>query len=318
MGDFTLHTHARHVAAVACTEEAEEIFTGWYPDSAVVDYCDPGILLGINIKSALSGRVVPRAVQRNHNVFYGGSSFEELMGIHDETIDKARQITSLGRQVKNLNQYPFGKDKVIDYSTIPGVMDRFEHIKKEVAKAIYQTLFGKEPQDIEFSSETIEDFQVMKMKTSFGVLYFDTSSLARAYAESKMAEKNEGMFSWYTPDHIVLCGMTDTYIRLNDPTDIKRIKEDVKKQIQGNLGSLYSRTYIVRGMGIVTVGGHYDMDPDHGLVARNAVHMAHDCLCVNINARAVGTPRLMTYRDARFIGVRWHVEKERLLEMGRG
>src|SRR3989338_9161587 len=93
---YVLHTHPTAFTALSAIVEAEELTRKLLgTDIMVVDYCDPGIILGKDFARMLSeGKYTPKGLmQRNHGFFFASDDFDKLIAFHDHAVKTVQEYT---------------------------------------------------------------------------------------------------------------------------------------------------------------------------------------------------------------------------------
>lgn len=346
LDQYVLHTHPTALTIISCVEQADTLLRkindklraqykegdGNKPTVEVMDYCDPGILLGIGIKKLIGQlRMTPTGImQRNHGVFFNDFSPNNLLRIHDGSVDFAQKMIDEALTARNCDVFPYGE--------ICSDFNRGRTVEiwqaEAVMRALYKAIFGFETPTYQRSivpggidevgciklwhGQTLSAIEAPKQAVYFSC---NKDGLARAYSESMLAKLDE-RFTWLSPDHIVTMNKHADYIHLSDPTSRDAIESDVISQVKRHKEKYhtaddkgdFARVFVVGGMGVATVGGHYASDTDADLAARVAMQFAYDALLIHQGIRAIGTPRYLTEANVDFIAT-WEVEAARKAEM---
>ena len=306
-GKYVLHTHATVLTSLTSKIGLNAIAPRLLGDDYIImDFLDPGILLGKEAKR-LFAEYGPKQklVQRNHGIFYTADSIGELIDMHNKDVEAVGDFFKKNIARDDYSVKPFG-EPVEQFGNDHGKIDY-----REIMKAIYRGTFGEEPQNPKFTDEKIEDnLHAIKMETKKGVVYFSTEGLAQQYAESSLAQRDAGRFSWLTPDHIVYMGKHNDYIHINEPLKADRTIEEVASQIKRYEADLCSRVFVIGGVGIATVAGHHPKDDRIEPIARYAMQGTNDALLVYQATGASGGWNFLTPANADFIH-NWEVEDAR-------
>lgn len=310
LAKYVLHTHSTALTILSSVGETPKLAKDWLgPECLLMEYLDPGILLGIEAKKLLEGygEIPKRIMQRNHGVFYALDDFDNLIKMHNSVIKGIQERINWWVRRKGLDEWPYGSIAV-NFEKVTGLIRA-----PKMMKALYQTVFGKPAERANYTYTSFEGFPVHKIENRVdgrvdGVIYFYDSGLAREYAKSYRPCTRK--LSWLTPDHIVSMGKHTDYITFSDPTDINKCEQEIAEQVKPHEEGIHARVYVIAGLGIATIGGYIPSDKEPEVKARYAMQFVNDALLVHQGVCAIGILRMLTEKNVDFIA-NWEVEKAR-------
>ncbi|HIH37528.1 class II aldolase/adducin family protein [Candidatus Woesearchaeota archaeon] len=305
------HPHATPLTALCASAKNHEYMKVILGEGALwMDFDIPGIMLGRHAQELFRNQRGPMItlMQQNHGAFFAAPDF---------SIIKSQRAMVLGKVEEYLDQVvdPWVRAEPL----APGILDA--PILRTAADGIYQAVFGDEGGS--FSTKTLIDgSSVLALRGERGVVYISKNELTTNYSASEHAQEIEGTLFWLSPDHIVSGGLFESYVYL--PRDergaplcsmeVQSLTDHIREHAQTEKFGTRPITYVIEGIGIATVGGHYQGDPT--VRATNAMLVTHDALLCEAYGTAFGGLRRFSLAQAEFIGNKWVVEQERKRIMG--
>ncbi len=314
------HPHKTSLSILTSSQRGMELLNeGLGKTYLEVPFQIPGIGLGQTVQKMMPSHKgeLYGVIQENHGAWIAAPDFKTLESRREQLESTAWNIIrEQGKKCGyDFDKNPFGENKE---DTFEGELK--EDIVKNTMEAIYEKVFDGSG-DYTYDTEIVEPgLNLIKLTTEEGVMYLNTTDLARKYAQSKKAKGLAGYFTRTSPDSIVSAGLSDNYIDINDATDILRLRGDIQEQVEKGYGDMYSRTFVIEGIGIATVGGHYKSDvseksedpmAERTNAARNAAIMVNDTLQVEKYASLFGPVKRLSGKDSEFIANKWTCELER-------
>ncbi len=94
----TLHTHPTLINAILTRDNYVNIINELFPDSIIIDYQTPGILLAELLFAKTSGSASNLIFLQNHGLIVTGDSVSHVIDVTNSTVDKAAEFLKINNQ----------------------------------------------------------------------------------------------------------------------------------------------------------------------------------------------------------------------------